>query len=72
MLRSLDGELLRRYPDPMAGRFRHAVSKALSVPPDRILVGNGSDDLLTMITRACAGSSRRVLYPTPTLAKLLV
>lgn len=65
-LRSLDGELLRRYPDPMATRFRHAVSKVLSVPTDWILVGNGSDDLLTMVTRACTEPSRRVVYPTPT------
>jgi histidinol-phosphate aminotransferase len=65
-LRELGGELLRRYPDPMAGAFRHAASQVLGVPADWILVGNGSDDLLTMIIRACTEPGRRVVYPMPT------
>ena len=66
VLRELDGELLRRYPHPMARAFREAASLALGVPADWILVGNGSDDLLTMIMRACAEPGRRVVYPMPT------
>jgi histidinol-phosphate aminotransferase len=66
VMRDLDGELLRRYPDPMAGEFREAASKVLGVPKDWILVGNGSDDLLTMLMRACADSDRNVVYPMPT------
>jgi histidinol-phosphate aminotransferase len=65
-MRDLDGELLRRYPDPMAGEFREAASKVLGVPKDWILVGNGSDDLLTMLMRACADRDRNVVYPMPT------
>lgn len=66
VLRELEGELLRRYPDPMAGAFRQAASEVLGVPADWILVGNGSDDLLTMIIRACTEPGRRVVYPMPT------
>jgi histidinol-phosphate aminotransferase len=66
VLRELDGELLRRYPDPMAGAFRDAASQVLGVPADWILVGNGSDDLLTMIIRACSEPGRGVVYPMPT------
>ena len=66
-LRNLDGELLRRYPDPWAHAFCHAVSDALGVPADWVIVGNGSDDVLTMLVRACAeGGDRPVVYPTPT------
>lgn len=65
-LHKLDGELLRRYPDPTAKRFRQSASQALGVPPDWILVGNGSDDLLTMIMRACVEPGRKVVYPMPT------
>lgn len=65
-LGEMEGEWLRRYPDPMAGKFRAAASEVLGVPPDWILVGNGSDDLLTMIMRACAEPSKRVVYPMPT------
>ncbi|HEY9612922.1 histidinol-phosphate transaminase [Allocoleopsis sp.] len=66
VLRELEGELLRRYPDPMAGAFREAASQVLGVPADWILVGNGSDDILTMIIRACCGPGRGVVYPMPT------
>jgi histidinol-phosphate aminotransferase len=66
VLRELDGELLRRYPHPMARTFQEATSQVLGVPADWILVGNGSDDLLTMIMRACTEPGRRVVYPMPT------
>lgn len=66
VLRELEGELLRRYPDPMARAFREAASQVLGVPADWILVGNGSDDLLTMIIRACSEPGRGVVYPMPT------
>ncbi len=66
VLQGLDGDLLRRYPHPMARAFREAASLALGVAADWILVGNGSDDLLTMIMRACAEPGRRVVYPMPT------
>jgi len=57
---------LRVYPDPMAGHFRQAVSEVLHVPAEWVLPGNGSDDLIVMIARACAGPGRAVAYPAPT------
>jgi histidinol-phosphate aminotransferase len=67
VLRTLDSEWLRRYPDPYAKDFCQAVSEALGVPHDWILVGNGSDELLNVIIRACAEESdRTVVYPMPT------
>jgi histidinol-phosphate aminotransferase len=66
-LRQLDGEWLRRYPDPFAKAFCQAVSEALGVPQDWVIVGNGSDELLNVVIRACAeGSDRKVVYPMPT------
>jgi len=66
VLQELEGELLRRYPDPMANAFREAASQALDVPADWVLAGNGSDDLLTMVVRACTDPGRPVVYPMPT------
>src|SRR6476619_3763906 len=43
---------LRLYPDPMATEFRRAAAELHGVDPDMILAGNGSDDILTIITRA--------------------
>jgi histidinol-phosphate aminotransferase len=65
-LRNLDSEWLRRYPDPFANDFRAAVSGVLGIPSDWIMVGNGSDDVLNVVVRACAESGRRVVYPMPT------
>ncbi|MFM2431731.1 MAG: hypothetical protein RLZZ511_2944 [Cyanobacteriota bacterium] len=67
VLQNLDGEWLRRYPDPFARDFCAAVSDALGVPSDWIIVGNGSDDVLNILVRACAeGRDRQIVYPTPT------
>ena len=60
-------ELLRRYPDPQANEFCRAISETFDIPSDWIIAGNGSDDLLTLLVRACAeGSDRPLAYPTPT------
>ncbi len=67
VLRNIDVEWLRRYPDPFAREFCQAVSEALDIPADWIVVGNGSDELLNVLVRACAeGTERRVVYPMPT------
>jgi histidinol-phosphate aminotransferase len=66
VLRNIDGEWLRRYPEPFGGDFRQAVSQVLGVPSDWIIVGNGSDELLGVVIRACAEPGRKVVYPMPT------
>lgn len=66
VLRTLDSEWLRRYPDPYANEFRDAISEALGVPRDWIMVSNGSDELLNVVVRACAEAERKVVYPMPT------
>jgi histidinol-phosphate aminotransferase len=66
VLRNLDPEWLRRYPDPYANDFRQAASEALNIPKDWIMVGNGSDDMLNVVVRACAEAGRKVVYPMPT------
>ncbi len=67
VLRNFQGELLRRYPHPYANAFREAIAEVLNLPLDWIIVGNGSDEILNLLIRACAeGDTRRVVYPTPT------
>jgi histidinol-phosphate aminotransferase len=56
---------LRKYPDPMAGPFRRQAGDLLGVPPDWILCGNGSDDILTIVTRALVGQGERLRLPRP-------
>ncbi|MEH2069020.1 MAG: histidinol-phosphate transaminase [Nostoc sp.] len=66
VLHNIDGEWLRRYPEPFGEEFRQAASKVLGVPSDWIIVGNGSDELLSVVIRACTEPGRKVVYPMPT------
>src|SRR5262245_46981392 len=58
-------EGLRKYPDPLATSFREQAATVLHVEPDWILAGNGSDDLLTIVTRCFVGPGERIVAPTP-------
>lgn len=57
---------LQRYPDPMANAFRVTAAATLGIPgPEWILCGNGSDDILTIVTRALVGEGDWIRFPTP-------
>jgi histidinol-phosphate aminotransferase len=66
VLQEIDGEILRRYPDPTGKSFRIAASQVLGVADDWIVVGNGSDDLLNLIVRAVGESGKQIVCPSPT------
>ncbi len=65
-LREIDGELLRRYPNPTADAFRVAAGKLLGVGSDMIMAGNGSDDILTIATRTFLDAGAKLAFPDPT------
>ena len=56
---------LQRYPDPLATSFRKAAAGVLDVEPDQVLCGNGSDDILTIVTRGFVGPGDAVRFPDP-------
>lgn len=56
---------LTRYPDPLGNAFRDRAAAILGVERDWILCGNGSDDILTIVTRALVGAGRRLRLPYP-------
>lgn len=62
---ALTGDRLRKYPDPVGTAFRQAASRVLGVDPDAILIGNGSDDILTIVTRAFVPENGLIVSPTP-------
>jgi histidinol-phosphate aminotransferase len=61
----LTGDRLRKYPDPSGLAFRTAVGKLYQIDRDSILIGNGSDDLLTILTRAFVPEGGLIASPTP-------
>lgn len=56
---------LAKYPDPVANGFRRRAGEVLGVDPDWILCGNGSDDILTIVTRALVGAGECLRLPYP-------
>lgn len=64
---------LQRYPDPMATAFRQRASALYGLPADWILATNGSDEVLTLVTRAFVGEGEllRLPYPSYILYKTL-
>lgn len=56
---------LQKYPDPLCTTFRKAVARVYNLDPDWVLCGNGSDDILTIVTRAFVGPGELLRLPTP-------
>lgn len=65
-VRACATDALRLYPDPMADALRDRAAQVYGFRRDEILAGNGSDDLLAIIVRACIDPGDRVVYPHPT------
>jgi len=67
-------ERLALYPNPTAEPVRAAAANAFGVTPEMVVVGNGGDEVLAMITRACLDTGDRVVVgdPTYTLVEVLV
>jgi histidinol-phosphate aminotransferase len=62
---ALTGERLRKYPDPLGTAFRQTAAEVHDVDPDGILIGNGSDDILTILTRAFVPENGVAVSLTP-------
>ncbi|MDR1053596.1 MAG: histidinol-phosphate transaminase [Planctomycetaceae bacterium] len=65
-IRSVLESGLSRYPDPFGEAFRVAVSRRYGVEPSMVLCGNGSDDILTILTRTFVGGGELLRLPYPT------
>lgn len=61
----LRDDRLRKYPDPLGTSFRQTAGMLYGVDPDGVLIGNGSDDILTILTRAFVPEGGLVVSPTP-------
>jgi len=63
LLRNTD---VNRYPDPTAQALSERLIEAMGVPAGmRVLLGNGSDELIQMIAMSLSGPSRSVLSVDP-------
>lgn len=58
---------INRYPDPTGTRLRRALAQRMAVPPGmELMLGNGSDDLIQIVTFTLARPGAVMLIPEPT------
>jgi len=57
--------LINRYPDPSAKKLKQVIARTWKMDPDRMLLGNGSDELIQAVVLAFGGP---VLVPSPSFA----
>ena len=58
---------LNRYPDPTGEKLRALIALRMKVPAGMsVMLGNGSDELLQIVTMALARPGATILYPAPT------
>jgi len=73
-LQALGPEAFRKYPDPVSTRFRSLCAEQFGYPgPEWVVVGNGMDELLSLVLRTFVDPGDTVLapYPTYTLYEIL-
>ncbi len=56
------GRKLEAYPDGAAHVLREAIGRAYGLDPDRIICGNGSDELLSLAAHTYVGPGDEVVY----------
>ena len=66
VLKSMDADLLRLYPDPTNGCLVKALADYYGLSKDQIFVGIGSDDVLSMSFLTFFNSGKPILFPDVT------
>ncbi len=65
VLRSLNYDDLRIYPDPLSLELREKLGKLCGFSADQIICGNGSDDILNIIVRTFASPGDAIGFYEP-------
>ena len=56
-----------RYPDPDPGKLKEAIARRMGVPAGmKLMLGNGSDELIQILALALARPGAAIMYPAPT------
>jgi len=64
-LRTMDPADLRRYPDPVSVALRQCIADLHRCSIDQVFVGNGSDEILALCTRAFVEDDQRIASFNP-------
>lgn len=67
--RAVADALINRYPDPAAPELAAALRRSFNIPPGAgLLIGNGSDEIITIVTQTLAKPGAVMLAPDPSFA----
>ena len=64
-INAINEKQLRQYPNPSSASLRHAAAERYGCDADQILVGNGSDDCLTILYRSICEAGDQAVCPWP-------
>lgn len=67
-IRSAANDSLKRYPDPTARAIREAYGAAKGLDPENVFVGNGSDEIFTLIFRGFIDPEELAAFAYPSYA----
>lgn len=56
---------LNRYPDPQQRLLKHELSHLKTISTEQILIGNGSDEVLDLLIRACCEPNQNSILTMP-------
>ncbi len=59
-------QFYNHYTDPEQRKLRSVLSKYLGAPEERIVAGNGSDELIDLLLRMFLGPGENIIIPAPT------
>ncbi|WP_374419670.1 histidinol-phosphate transaminase [Chromobacterium sp.] len=66
LARTLADVAVNRYPDPSGGTLKAQLKQAFAIPePAEVLLGNGSDELITLVAQALARPGAKLLALEP-------
>ncbi|ACO03314.1 MAG TPA: histidinol-phosphate transaminase [Persephonella sp.] len=56
----------QRYPDPTSKELKEVIADFYGVKPENLVLGNGSDELIQLLTIIIGNPDQPVMYPVPT------
>jgi len=72
-LEEMQGVALNRYPDPESTDLKARLRQVFDIPHNmELMLGNGSDELIQIISLAMRGAGRKVLAAVPTFSRFQV
>jgi histidinol-phosphate aminotransferase len=60
---------LHRYPDANTNRLREAIGTHYQVDKGQIIIGNGADEIITLISETFLESGDEIIIPTPSFSE---